>query len=239
MTSVAGPSQFQPTMWSVVLRARDAADPHRATALNRLCETYWKPIYIYLRRKGFASDDAKDATQGFFAAFLEQGAIDRVEQGRGRFKGYLLAHLEHFLANEYRRERAEKRGGGRVLSLDFQRAETEARLEPADLETPEIAYRHSWAVTVLHNAFDALRREFVESGRPQHFEAVRLHLSAAADRASYEDLSKRLGIPVTDVTNLLHRSRTRLREIIREALRETVESESDVDEELQELFRSL
>ncbi len=240
MTSVAGASQFQPTMWSVVLRARDAADPNRATALNRLCETYWKPIYVYLRRKGFSIEDAKDATQGFFASFLEQGAIDRVEQGRGRFKGYLLAHLEHFLANEYRRERAEKRGGGAaVLSLDFAGAETEVRLEPADLETPEIAYRRSWAVIVLHNAFDALRREFSDSGRPQHFDAVRLHLSAAPERASYEDLAKRLGMPVTDVTNLLHRSRKRLREIIRANLRETVESENDIDDELRDIFASI
>lgn len=240
MSTEAGDGHFQPTMWSVVLRAQDAGDPHRTTALNRLCETYWKPVYVYVRRKGFSAEDAKDATQGFFAHFLENQALDRVQQGRGRFKSFLLAHLEHFLANEYRREHAEKRGGGACpLSLDFARAETEVRVDPPDTETPEALFRRSWGLTVLCNAFEALRKEFAERGLQGHFDAVRAHLSAVADRASYRELAERLGASVADVTNLLHRSRKRLKELIRTALRETVESEADVDDEVRELFEAL
>ncbi len=235
-----GDANFQPTMWSVVLRAKDPEDPHRRTALNKLCESYWQPVYAYVRRKGMSAEDAQDATQGFFAYFLEKGAIEKVDQGRGRFKSFLLAYLEHWLANEHRRAGAEKRGGGApVLSLDFGRAESEVRIDPADSETPEREFRRSWGLTVLHQAFEGLRREFDERGLRGHFEAIRAHLSAAGDRASYQQLAERLGTSVTDVTNLLHRARKRMREIIREALRETVEQEGDVDDELRELFESL
>ncbi|MBI2933873.1 MAG: sigma-70 family RNA polymerase sigma factor [Planctomycetes bacterium] len=240
MQTEVGDGSFRPTMWSVVLRAADAEAPHRRTALNRLCETYWKPVYVYLRRKGLSTEDAKDATQGFFTHFLEKGAIERVEPARGRFKNYLLAYLEHYLANEHRKERAARRGGGACVgSLDFARAETEVRVDPAGDETPERVYRRSWALTVLQNAFEGLRREFESRGLTGHFDAVRAHLAASSDRAGYEQIARRLGTSVSEVTNLLHRSRRRLREIIREALRETVETEADVDEEVRELFESL
>lgn len=232
---MAGDSQ--PTLWSVVLQAQDRDDPHRRTALNRLCEVYWKPVYVYLRRKGRTPADAEDATQGFFAHFLEKDLLDRVDRGRGRFKNFLLAVLEHYLANEYRAAHAEKRGGGAApLSLDFTAAESEVRLEPSDPETPEMAFRRSWALTVLRNAFEALRREFE---KPEQFAAVQSHLSAAGDRASHEELATRLGVSVADVTNLLHRSRKRLRELIRSAIRETVETEEEVDSEIREMFDSM
>lgn len=236
-TSAGG---FQPTLWSVVLRAKDAGDPHRRTALNRLCETYWRPVYVYLRRKGMSQADGQDATQGFFAEFLEKGLLDRVDRGRGRFKSFLLAVLEHWLANEHRKARAEKRGGGAApIRLDFAKAESEVRLEPAGGETPEAAFRKSWALAVLQGAFDALRREFEGRGEGSRFEAVRVHLSAAGGRASYQELATRMGLSEADVTNLLHRAKKRLRELIREALRETVDSEDEVDDEQRELFESV
>ena len=226
-------AEFQPTLWSVVLRAKDPADPHCATALNRLCATYWPPVYVYLRRKGIAEKDAEDATQAYFTHFLSKNLLDRVDRGRGRFKNYLLATLEHFLANEWRVAHAAKRGTA-PLSLDRARGETQVGIDPADPETPERAFKRSWALTVLQNAFDALKAELGAT-----FDAVRGHLSAAGDRASYDELAKRLGIPVTDVTNLLHRSKKRLRDLIRSALRETVDSESAVDDEVRELFENL
>lgn len=231
---------FQPTLWSVVLRARNAADPHGRTALNRLCSTYWKPVYAYLRRKGMSPEDAKDATQGFFVHLLELDALQRVERGRGRFRSYLLAVLENFLANEWRKAHAARRGGGAApLPLDFTRAETEVRMEPADRETPEAAFRRTWALTVLERSFEALARDFREKGRAEQFEAVRSQLSAAGDRSSYDALAARLGTSVTEVTNLLHRSRKRLRDLIRAELRDTVEAESDLDGEVRELFEAL
>lgn len=234
------PAAFQPTLWSVVLRAKDRRDPHCRTALQRLCELYWRPVYVYVRWKGRSVENAEDATQGFFAELVEKGLLERVERGKGRFRNYLLAVLEHYLANEYRRGRAEKRGGGEApLHLDFRRAETEVRFEPAGSETPETAFRRSWALAVLQNAFESLRREFEGRGLAGPFDAIRSHLAAEADRGSYEQIAQRLGASVSEVTNLLHRSRRRLRELIVAALRETVDREEDVEEELRELFASL
>ena len=238
MTAAAG-GAFQPTSWSVVLRAQDPADPHRRTALNRLFETYWAPLYVYLRHKGHSPENAQDETQGFFAHFLELRALDRVEKGRGRFKNYLLALLEHYLANEHRKARAEKRGGGQApRSLDFGRAETEVRIDPADPRKPEDAFRKSWAMAILEGAFDKLRREFEERGRLPEFEAMRAHLLAGEARPSHAAIAERLAIPMTDVANLLHRSRKRLREIIRETLRDAVDSEAELDEEIADFFAS-
>ncbi len=228
---------FQPTLWSVVLRAKDPADPHRRTALNSLCETYWAPVYVYLRHKRLSAEDAQDATQGFFAHFLELRALDRVERARGRFKNYLLALLEHYLANEHRKARAEKRGGGAApRSLDFQRAETEIRIDPADARNPEAEFRRSWSMTVLQDAFERLKREFEERGKGAEFEAVRTHLLAGAERPSHAAIAERMGVPLTDVANLLHRSRKRLREIIRTILREAVDSDADLNEEIADFF---
>lgn len=220
--------EFQPTHWSVVVSAKSVDDPHRKSSLNRLCDGYWKPLYVYLRKKGFCPDDAEDRVQGFFAHFLEKGFLNRVESGRGRFRNYLITVLEYYLANEYRREQAARRGNKNV-----EIAENEVK---SSVETPEVAYLRSWSLTVLQQAFDALRREFESRGLPGHFDAVRNHLSAADDRASYEELARRLGTSVADVTNLLHRSRKRLRELIREILRETVDTEGEVDSEIRDLF---
>ena len=231
--------EFQPTLWSVVLRAKDPADPHRRTALNSLCESYWAPVYVYLRHKGRSIEDAQDATQGFFAHFLELRALERVERGRGRFKNYLLALLENYLANEHRKAHAEKRGGGTTpRSLDFARAETEVRLEPAESNPPEAAFRRSWSMAVLGDAFERLQKEFAEKGRESEFEAVRSHLLAGAERPTHAAIAERMGLPLTDVANLLHRSRKRLREIIRSILREAVDSDADLDEEIADFFAS-
>lgn len=211
-------SDFQSTLWSVVLRAKDPP------ALNRLCETYWEPVYVYVRRKGHPPEDAQDRTQGFFAHLLEKGILERVEK-RGRFRNFLITVLEHYLANEYRREHAAKR------TRDV--AAMESRIREA--ESPEEALRRAWSLAGLQQAFAALKREFEEKGLPGHFEAVRGHLSAGA-RPSYQELAVRLGCSVSDDTNLLHRSRRRLQSNIREILRETVDSEAELESEIRDLF---
>ena len=230
---------FQPTLWSVVLRARDPADPHRRTALNRLFETYWAPIYVYLRHRGQTAEDAQDATQGFFIHFLELEALDRVDRSRGRFRNYLLALLDHYLSNERRKAGAEKRGGGRIpLPLDFGRAESEVRIDPADPRRPEDEFRRAWCFSILEAAFDRLRREFEQKGRLSEYEAVRTHLLAGESRPTHAALAERLDVPATDVANLLHRSRLRLRELIRSILRDSVETEEELAEELRDFFAS-
>ncbi len=230
---------FTSTLWSDILRAKDADDPRRASALNRLCQTYWEPLYVYLRHKGLIRQDAEDATQGFFAHFLEKGLLARVERGRGRFRSYLLATLEHYMANEHRLRHAQKREAAAPgIPLDFARAEKETRLDPADPEPPGAAYRRVWVVTVMRRAFEALGREFGGRWPREHFQAVWAQLEAGREGAGYEGLSKRLGCSVSDVRNLLHALRKRLGEIIRSILRETVDTDAEVEEEVVDLFKS-
>jgi RNA polymerase sigma factor (sigma-70 family) len=234
MTPMSPSGNVNSTLWSVVLRAGDPEDPHRKTALNSLCEIYWAPVHAYLRRKGHAEEDARDATQGFFAHVLTIGAIDRAERGRGRFRNYLLALLEHFLANERRRAKAQKRGAGaKPLPLDA------APSEPPSPETLDAVFRKSWALTVLERSLEKLRSELAAKGRGDQFEAVRSHLLAGPARPSHDEIARRLGASASDVANLLHRSRKRLGAIIRSFLRDTVETDAEVEDEVRELFTSL
>jgi RNA polymerase sigma-70 factor (ECF subfamily) len=231
-------SGFQSTLWSVVLEAREGSESKRRLALERLCGIYWQPLYAYLRRKGHSPEDAQDGIQEFFTYFVERSLIDRADPGRGRFRGYLRGVLDRYLSNAQRKEHALKRGGGRAtFSLDFDRAEREGRFEPSHQETPEAAFARGWKLAVLEQAVSALKREYEAEGASMKFAVVCAHLSATASRPSYEELAKQLGCSTTDVTNLLHRARKRLGELLRGALRETVGSDAEVDEEIQALFR--
>jgi RNA polymerase sigma-70 factor (ECF subfamily) len=221
-TAIGGPGgEFQSTLWTLVLRAKDK----REEALNRLFAIYWKPIYFYVRRKGKTIEDAKDLTQGFFIHFFESDLLDRVERGRGRFKSYLLATLEHYLANEYRKAHAQKRGKPPV-ALDVELLEDEMKAE----ESPETHFRRAWGMAVLQRAMDRLREELGPK-----WAAVKAHLSPS-ERPSYQETAEQLKISVTDVTNLLHRSKKSLRVKIVAELRETVETEEELQEELREFF---
>ena len=222
---------FQSTLWTEVLQAREGNPADRRESLGRLCQAYWSPLTAWLAAKGFSREDAQDAVQGFFAHFLEKGLMDRADPNRGRFRNYLLKSLENWLANERRKAQAEKRGGGRSpVPLD---------LEPAGPGIPEDAYNRSWAMTVLRKAQDLLRAEFESKGLGSHYQAICAHLSGTADRPSYEDLASRLGCTVADVGALLHGARRRLRELVRSVLRETVETDPEVDQEVNDLFKFL
>ncbi len=224
-TSLGGTGgyDFQSTMWSLVLKAKDK----REEALNQLFSIYWKPIYFYVRRKGKNVEDAKDLTQGFFIHFFESDLLDRVQKGRGRFKNYLLATLEHYLANEYRKAHALKRGKPPV-SLDVELLEDEMRAE----ESPEKHFRRAWCMAILQRAMDGLGKELGSK-----WSAVRQHL-VPGDRPSYQQTADELKTTVTDVTNLLHRARKGLKERIIAEIRETVETEEELQEELKEFFES-
>ncbi len=226
-------AQFQSTLWSDVLRAKDPQGADGRAALERLCATYWAPLYAYLRRKGRSGADAADDTQGFFAYLIEKGLVERAERERGRFRSYLLSLLEHWLANEYRKAHAAKRGGF-ALAIDVARAEQDIGPDPG--ETPDAAFTRMWGMSVLKQAFDLLRAEFERRRRPGEYEVVCGYLQAETDDAGYASLASRLQCSVTDVRNLLYATRRRLRELIRGVLRETVETEEDVDTELRALF---
>src|SRR5881628_1700770 len=148
--SQSGPKVFATTHWSVVLAAKEGDSSSVQDALEKLCRTYWYPIYAYLRRRGCGEHDAQDLTQGFFAQLLERRSIQGVEREKGKFRSFLLASLNYYVADERDRANAQKRGGGRqILSFDAQEAEQRYRLEPMDERSPDKLFEHRWAMTLL------------------------------------------------------------------------------------------
>lgn len=219
---------LSPTLWTVVLRARDGS----AEAMGQLAALYWKPAYFYIRRWGSSVEDAKDLTQGFFARLIEQEWLKPVSRDKGRFRAFLLTALRHFLVNEAERGRAAKRGGGRALrSLDFPGAESEyASLQPSS-EEPDAAFKRQWALQVLQHALASLQRELPAD----RFNLLRAHLGPG-EAPSYEETARALGISVADVKNLLHRTRKRYRTLIREEVARLVNAPSEVEQEVRDLF---
>ncbi len=232
-----GEGAFQPTLWTVVLKAKDPSAPDRREALERLFRAYWKPVYFYVRRTR-DPESAQDLTQGFFTAFIEKDYLQYVDRARGKFRTFLVVALQHYLADEHDRERAQKRGGGlHPLSLDFARAETEILRQPAASETPERLFQRRWALEVIKTALQKLREEFKSSDRLTEFEALHLYLSAGGKGApTHADLARRLGISEADVNNRVHRLKKRYREIIIEEVRAYSGGEEEAREELRDLF---
>jgi RNA polymerase sigma-70 factor (ECF subfamily) len=238
-TAIGGSNRaFQSTLWTVVLTAKDPASKDRRDALQRLIETYWKPVYLFIRRKGNDREMAKDLAQGFFAALLERNFLQYVQRDRGKFRTFLLTALEHFMADEHDRAQALKRGGGReAFSLDFASAESEMGSEPAARDSLDRGFRRDWALRVMSQALRDVKREFEASGRAEEFEALRLHLSFTAKAApSYAEVAASLGISEGDVRNRIHRTRARYKEAILDVIRSYTETEDDAREELRDLM---
>jgi RNA polymerase sigma factor (sigma-70 family) len=238
-----GKSSFGTTRWTVVLQAKgdDAmatkAALQRREALGKLIETYWKPLYFYLRRKGRSNTDAEDLTQSFFATFLEKDFLKSVDRERGRFRSFILVAMDHFLSNEYDKAKAQKRGGQRkILSLDFDDAERRYVAEPVSTETPERLYMRKWSRTLTDQAMAALEDEFRSKDKAALFTAIKPHLAGGED---YAELADSLGITVANLKVTVHRARNRYREVLREAVRDTVATDAEVDAELWELIRAL
>lgn len=231
--------RFKETMWTTLLKAKDKSSTGYQKALNYLIITYWKPIYFYIRQKEYDIETAKDLTQSFFTIFLEKEFIQSVERSKGKFRTFILAALNHFLSKERERIRAQKRGGNRmILSLDFAQAETEIMQQPARQMTPEKALIQAWARTVLKIASENLRRECKDNSREVYLNVLEAYLASQQENqsVSYKNIAERFHISELDVTNYLHRIRRRYRELIEAEIRKYVADESEVKEELQELF---
>lgn len=226
-----GVAAFQSTLWTLVLRAKNPAEEDRRRALDELISLYWKPAYFFLRRKGLDVESAKDVTQSFFTALVEKDFLRTVDREKGRFRTFLLACLEHHLADLRDRDRAQKRGGGRKpLSLDFLAAERELPADP-NAGPPEAVFDRAWAVTLLARALGELRREFARDGRKLQFEALKAHVAHDAD-APYADAAESLGMTEAAVRVAVHRARRRFGELVREEVRRTVESDEAVEAEI-------
>jgi RNA polymerase sigma-70 factor (ECF subfamily) len=230
--------QFATTHWSVVRLAGGAGSEAAASALARLCETYWYPLYAYARRAGLGAQDAEDRTQSFFEHFLRHNLAARADRARGRFRSFLLASFQHHLADRHDRDTALKRGGGApVLSFDAEWGEERYRLEPVDLADPQHQYELSWAMTILDTVLARLEQELAATGRAGLFEALRGHLLAADDGDTYAQIAARLGMTESAVKGTVHRMRLRYRALFREEIGHTVSSREELDAELRHLLQ--
>lgn len=236
----ADAGRFTTTHWSVILAAGDSASPQHELALSTLCQTYWFPLYAYLRRRGYDTHQAADYTQGFFTGLLERRGLCRADPKCGKFRSFLLASLKNFLSDERDRAQAAKRGGDRkVLSLDMDAAESRYAGELTDRLSPEKLFERSWALTVLNQAMERLKAEFTTAGRQRLFECLKNYLTAQTDAISYKDAATQLDMTEGAVKVAVHWLRQRYRELVRDQIAATVATQDQVDEEIADLFAAL
>jgi RNA polymerase sigma factor (sigma-70 family) len=242
-TSGAGHAgHFATTRWSLVVSAGDRGSPQSATALATLCETYWYPLYAFVRRRGRNADDAQDLVQAFFARLLEKNDLAAAERDRGRFRSFLLASLKHFLANEWDRQRAQKRGGGQqLLSIDFGTAEERYHVEPSHELTAEKVFERRWAMVLLANVLARLREEFVQGGKCDMFERLKVFLTGQQRALTYGQLGAELTMSEGAVKVAVHRLRKRYRELLRKEIGQTLADPApeEVDQEIRDLFAAI
>lgn len=229
--------RFATTHWSVVLAAADSASPRAPAALADLCETYWYPVYTFVRRSGRSADDARDLTQAFFARLLEKGWLHDVRPDRGRFRSFLLTALRHFLSNDRDWHNALKRGAGKPpLPLAFDDGERQYQIDPADNETPEHIYERRWALTTLDVAMNRLAAQHDHEGRRAVFDRLKPLLTGDDASVSYKTLASQLNATEGALRVAVHRLRQRFAAALRDTIAETVASEEDIVDELQYLL---
>lgn len=228
---------FLTTQWSVVLGAR-AADSKRAqAALDKLCRAYWYPLYAFVRRLGHSPHDAEDLVQSFFAQCLEKNYLHAANREKGRFRSFLLTAIKRFLANEYDRTRARKRGGGQIIiSLD---AEQRYVLEPAQSLSAERLFERRWALTLLEKVLSQLEAEQEAAGRGAAFKELQPFLTAAGRGTPYAELAARLQTNEGAIKVAVHRLRRRYRELLEQEIAHTVSTPAEIDEERRYLLRVL
>ena len=239
--SFAGsPQRFATTRWSIVIAAGQAASPESRRALESLCESYWLPVYAYVRRVVSRVEDAQDLTQAFFAQLLEKDAIAKADPHRGRFRAFLLTALKNFLANERHKDRAEKRGGGKaVLSLDFASGESRVQIEPAHELTPEKLFERRWVLALLDQVLSSLKSELAEAGKESQFEQLKDAIVGEMASPDYERAAAALGITASAAKQAAYRMRKRYRELFRQEVARTVEDDAEVDDEIGRLLETL
>lgn len=206
-------------------------------ALEKLCQTYWHPLYAYVRRRGYGVEDAQDLTQAFFAKLLERQWLADAAQEKGKFRTFLLTAMERFLANEWDKVRTQKRGGGRTnVPIQLDTAETRYGIDPQDTRTPEQAFEYRWAVTLLDEVLKRLQAEYQRRGQQALFTALKSCLVGEGNTQPYADLAAQLGMGIAAVKVAVHRLRQRYRELLRAEVAETLASPEEVDAEMRYLF---
>jgi DNA-directed RNA polymerase specialized sigma24 family protein len=228
------PDGFASTEWSMVLEASSGGGP----ALDRLCRTYWRPVYVYIRASGVPRDEAEDATQEFFADMLRRNWLKLADRERGSFRGFLRSSTRFFISNWRRRASAQKRGGGEVvLSLDTEDCEREFAGLPVDSLDPALLYDRSWADCVIGAAVDQLATEQRGAGKADMFERLRGYLTEPPTPGDYDRIATEFAVSAGQVALWVHRLSRRFAEIIRIEVTRTVANPRDVEEELRHLLQ--
>jgi RNA polymerase sigma-70 factor (ECF subfamily) len=234
------PSRFQTTSWSLVLAAAGQRSTEAQAALAKLCQTYWQPVYTFIRRSGYPADQAQDLAQGFFLVLLDNNYVADADPQRGRFRSFLLTSVKHFLANERDRAHALKRGGRQaIVSIDGMEAECQYAPSTVELTTPESLFERRWALSLLEQAMTRLRGEFAEREKAEHFEKMSGFLACDADGGRYEQLAAELGTSAGALRVAVHRMRQKYRNILRAEIAETVSRPEEIDEEIRFLLSTL
>jgi len=229
---------FTTTHWSVVVAAQGPS-PAAEEALEKLCRTYWQPIYGFVRRQGVGPEEAKDLTQGFFALLLERRNLNAVCQEKGRLRSYLLASLKYFLANEHNRATAIKRGAGQqLIPLEDLRERERVGYEPSETLAADQIYERRWALSVLDQVLARLRKEYRAAGPTSAglFDQLEKSLTDEPDRPSPADTAEEFGMTVSAVRQASYRLRQRYRQVLREEVAHTVVLPGDIDDEVRHLI---
>lgn len=236
------PARFRTTRWSAILVAAQSHLPGSQAALSQLCRLYWYPLYAFARRRGYVPYDAQDLTQGFFLHLLEHRALKHVHPVKGKFRSFLLASFQNFLSDEADRARCLKRGGNReFVFLDAEDAENRYRLEPRDQLTAEKIFEARWAMTLLTQAVERLRDEYVARGERSRFEVLKVFVGVDEGKSPppYEEVAKLLGVSTSAAKTLIHRFRKQYTAILRQEVARTVTDPAEIDDEIRALCDAL
>jgi RNA polymerase sigma factor (sigma-70 family) len=233
---------FVATRWTMVLAAAGGdVSPDASKAMAELCRVYWYPLYAYVRRRGYDTHEAEDLTQEFFLRLLAKNYLAGVDRQKGKFRAFLLASLQHFLANEWDRSQAQKRGGGQsVIRLDTLDAESRYSLEPAHNLTPERLFERQWALTVLERVLARLQAEaFALNGEPTTFHLLKQFLTGSGASSGYAQVAAELGKTEGAVKVAVYRLRRRYRNLLQDEIAQTVASPEEIDDEIRYLLGCL
>jgi RNA polymerase sigma-70 factor (ECF subfamily) len=227
------------TSWTLVRAAADSRTADSREALAKLCQRYWAPVYTFIRRHGYDREQSQDLTQGFFALLIEKNYLMNTDRERGKFRSFLLTAVKHFLANEWDRTNAQKRGGGQVaVSIDLVEAEG-WHSGVVEQTTPESVFLRRWALSLLENVMAKLRSEFAEAGRADEFDRLSVFLNRNSESARYKAVAAEMGISAGALRMTVHRIRKRYRHVLRAEIAETVSGPQEIDEELRFLLSVL
>ncbi len=230
---------FATTSWSMVANAGDQLSPESRQALECLCQTYWYPLYAFVRRKGLSQLDAEELTQGFFAHLLDRNRLQLADPQKGRFRSFLLRSLENFMIQDWRKRQARKRGGQiTLMTLDFQDADRRYSREPVDSLTPERLFDRKWAIQILDQVIQKLEAHYRQRNKLPLFQALKPHLVRQTE-GSWREIARELSMNEVAIKVAAHRMRERYRSLLHETIGQTVQSPAEIEQEINDLFRAL